>query len=199
MLVEWIIKSLKKNGEANIVLPDGIFTNIGNTNLKEFILNTCYIECIVSLPVGTFFNTLKKTFILTLHKKNDKELNKKQPYLVYTYLCSTIGETMDIYRFDIDENDLHNCVDLYQIYKSNKDNSKAKDIVKNDPRAKLINIDHFTKDSNWDIDLCWSDKEKEDLGIKKADSTMSISELELFIDDLFNDIKEYKENLKCLK
>ena len=60
LFTEWIIKSLKKGGEANIILPDGIFTNIANDELKKFILNTCYIESIISLPVGTFFNTPKK-------------------------------------------------------------------------------------------------------------------------------------------
>ena len=46
-------------------------------------------------------------------------MNKIQSYPVYTYLCSTIGETMDTYRFDIDENDLHDAVDLYNLYRGN--------------------------------------------------------------------------------
>lgn len=120
LFTEWIIKSLKKGGEANIILPDGIFTNIANDKLKKLILDSCYIESIISLPVGTFFNTPKKTFILTVHKKNDNERNIAQPYPIFTYLCSTIGETMDSYRFDIEENDLRDAVDLYTLYKTNK-------------------------------------------------------------------------------
>ena len=53
-----------------LFLPDGIFTNLGNTNLKEFILNNCFIESIISLPINSFFNTPKKTYILTIRKKN---------------------------------------------------------------------------------------------------------------------------------
>lgn len=199
LFVEWIIKSLKKNGEANIVLPDGIFTNIGNSKLKKFILNSCFIESIISLPVGTFFTTPKKTFILTLHKRNEQEENVKQPYPVYSYLCSSIGETMDSYRFDIEDNDLHDCVELYSLYKNNKDLPLVLQQVESNPRAKLIDIEHFDSESNWDINLCWSDDEKEKLGIKKADNIMSLNEFHSFIDELIDDINEYKETIECLK
>ena len=89
LFTEWIVKSIKKGGIANIILPDGIFTNIGNNKLKQLIIENCYIDSIISLPVGTFFNTPKKTFILTIHKRTEEEMNKIQSYPVYTYLCST--------------------------------------------------------------------------------------------------------------
>lgn len=71
LFTEWIVKSIKKGGIANIILPDGIFTNIGNNKLKQLIIENCYIDSIISLPVGTFFNTPKKTFILTIHKRTE--------------------------------------------------------------------------------------------------------------------------------
>lgn len=199
LFTEWIIKSLKKGGEANIILPDGIFTNIANDKLKKLILDSCYIESIISLPVGTFFNTPKKTFILTVHKKNDNELNIAQPYPIFTYLCSTIGETMDSYRFDIEGNDLRDAVDLYTLYKTNKTHSVILNAVNENPRAKLIPINHFNKDNNWDINLCWSNEEKEALGIKKKDNLMSLNEFNTFVDELIEDIKNYQEAIKCLE
>lgn len=143
LFVEWIIKSLKLGGEANIILPDGIFTNIGNDNLKKLIKEACFIESIISLPVGTFFNTPKKTFILTLHKRVTNELGIEQPYPVFSYLCSTIGEAMDANRFDIDDNDLKKAVDLYSLYKSNKKHTVVINTINKDPRAKLIDIKNF--------------------------------------------------------
>lgn len=199
LFTEWIIKSLKKGGEANVILPDGIFTNIANDKLKKLILDNCYIESIISLPVGTFFNTPKKTFIITIYKKTDKEKNIPQPYPVFAYLCSTIGETMDTYRFDIDDNDLKDAVTLYTLYKGNKEHSIVKDAVKNNPRAKLLEITKFNKDENWDINLSWSDEEKEALGIKKKDNVMSVDEFNSFVGELINDIKDYQEAIECLK
>lgn len=157
---EWIVKSLKRGGTANIILPDGIFTNIGNNKLKQLILNTCYVDCIISLPVGTFFNTPKKTFILTLHKRIESEMGQAQPYPVYAYLCSSVGETLDTYRFDISENDLHEAVDLYSLYKNNRTNMIAVNAVNDNPRAKLLHINQFGCDDNWNVELFWSDEEK---------------------------------------
>lgn len=199
LFTEWIIKSLKLGGVANIILPDGIFTNIGNDKLKQLILDNCYIDSIISLPVGTFFNTPKKTFILTVHKKTEKEKQIKQPYPVYTYLCSTIGETMDTYRFDIDENDLHDSVNLYSLYRGNRDNSIAVTAVEENPRAKLISIDKFDVNENWNIELFWTDEEKIELGIKKKDTVMSLDEFNGYISELIEDIKDYQEAIECLK
>ncbi|MBQ7010209.1 MAG: N-6 DNA methylase, partial [Clostridia bacterium] len=108
LFLEWIIRSLKYGGTANVVLPDGIFTNLGNTNLKELILKTCYIESIISLPINSFFNTPKKTYILTLRKKTEDEIDNeaKQNYKIFCYICKSVGETLDTYRFDTpDDND----------------------------------------------------------------------------------------------
>lgn len=199
LFTEWIVKSLKKGGEANVILPDGIFTNIANDKLKKLILDECFIESIISLPVGTFFNTPKKTFILTLHKRTDTEKGVVQPYPVFAYLCSTIGETMDTYRFDIEENDLKDAVSLYTLYKGAKGHQLVLDAVDSNPRAKLLCVDVFSKDVNWDINLHWSDDEKEALGIKKKDNIMSVDEFNSFVSELINDIKDYQEAISCLK
>jgi len=199
LFTEWIIKSLKKGGEANVILPDGIFTNIANDKLKQFILDSCYIESIISLPVGTFFNTPKKTYILTLHKRTDTEKGTTQPYPIYAYLCSTIGETLDSYRFDTEDSDLKDAVDLYTLYKTNKTHSMIKDAIKNNPRAKLLDIKSFNKDANWDINLHWTDEEKENLGIKKKENIMSVDEFNTYVSEIIGDIKNYQEAISCLK
>lgn len=199
LFTEWIIKSLKKGGTANIILPDGIFTNVGNEKLKQLIIENCYIDSIISLPVGTFFNTPKKTFILTVHKRTDEQVGVLQSYPVYTYLCSTIGESMDTYRFDIDENDLHDAVELYNLYRGNKENVIAISAVKDNPRAKLIGIEKFGIDENWNIDLFWSDDEKIELGIIKKDNIMTLDEFKTYVSELIGDIQDYKEAIECLK
>lgn len=39
--------------------------------------------------------------------------------------------------------------------------------MNDNPRAKLISIDKFGTENNWNIELFWSDEEKIELGIKK--------------------------------
>lgn len=205
LFLEWIVRSLKYDGTANIVLPDGIFTNLGNTNLKQLILDTCYIESIISLPVGSFFNTPKKTYILTLHKKSEEDFNnnKKQDYKVFTYICKSIGEELNVNRFDTpDDNDLHNAVIKYNSYKNLQDKNNIqvpfKTWFETDGKMKLLSIDNFPASENWNIDNFWSDEEKIELGFKEADNIMTISEFTSFCDELINDIINYKESVKCL-
>lgn len=206
LFLEWIIRSLKYNGVANIVLPDGIFTNLGNTKLKELILEQCYIESIISLPINSFFNTPKKTYILTIKKKKEEEIdnNVKQNYKVFAYLCKSIGETLDVYRFETpDDNDLHEAVNKYNSYKNLIDKANIQEPFKtwfeSDGKLKLIDVDNFSSDSNWNIDNFWTEEEKIELGFKEADNTITLDEFESFIDELVNDINNYKEAIECLK
>lgn len=199
LFTEWIVKSLKKGGEANVILPDGIFTNIANDKLKQMILDTCFIESIISLPVGTFFNTPKKTYILTLHKRTDNELGIEQPYPVFSYLCSTIGESLDTYRFDIEDNDLMDAVSLYTLYKSNMEHNIVKNAVSSNKRAKLLDIADFKVDENWNVELFWTDQEKEELGIKKKDNIMTLDEFNSFVSGIIEDIQDYQGAIECLK
>jgi type I restriction-modification system DNA methylase subunit len=72
LFMEWIIRALKPGGKAFIVVPDGIFNRQNDKNLRQYILDECIIDGIISLPLNTFFTTNKKTYILAITKKNNK-------------------------------------------------------------------------------------------------------------------------------
>lgn len=206
LFLEWIVRSLKRGGTANIVLPDGIFTNLGNTNLKNLILRECFIESIISLPLNSFFNTPKKTFILTLRKKTQEELDDgvKQEHKVFTYICKSIGETLDVYRHPVpDDNDLHAAVNNYNLYKNLPDKNNIQEPFKSwfeaDKKMKLLPIEQFPAEGNWYIDNFWTESEKIGLGFQEADNTMTLGEFQTFLDDIINDIHNYKEAIECLK
>ncbi len=82
LCLKWIISNLKKSGSAFIILPDSIFNVFANEVLRDEIKRRCYINCIISLPEKTFFNTPKKTYILGITKKEDDE--QKQDFPVFT-------------------------------------------------------------------------------------------------------------------
>jgi len=115
LFMEWIIRALKPNGKAFIIVPDGIFNRQNDKNLRQFIIDECYIDGIVSLPLNTFFTTNKKTYILCLTKKASKKDIQTDP--IFTYLVSEMGESRDVYRFDIDQDDLSEAVTLYSFFK----------------------------------------------------------------------------------
>jgi type I restriction-modification system DNA methylase subunit len=115
LFMEWIVRALKANAKAFIVVPDGIFNRQNDKNLREFLRQECFIDGIISLPLNTFFTTNKKTYILCITKKHKKSDIQTDP--VFTYLVSEIGESRDVYRFNIDQNDLDEATTLYGFLK----------------------------------------------------------------------------------
>ncbi|MCM1124505.1 MAG: hypothetical protein NC416_18170, partial [Eubacterium sp.] len=148
----------------------------------------------------------KKTYILTLKKKTEEEKDEgvKQSHKIFAYICKSIGEELNVTRFDTpDDNDLHSAVSKYNSYKNlpDKDNIQEpfKKWFEDDRKMKLLSIDDFPSDSNWNIDNFWTDEEKIELGFKEADNVMTLSEFQSFLDGLVNDISNYKEAVECLK
>lgn len=69
LFMEWIVRALKPGKKAFIVIPDGIMNRSNDKKLRDFILEQCNIDAVISLPLNTFFTTNKKTYILALTKK----------------------------------------------------------------------------------------------------------------------------------
>ncbi len=186
LFMEWIIKALKKGGKAFIVVPDGIFNRQNDKKLRQYILDTCYIDAIISLPEKTFFTTTKKTYILVITKKHDVLDNQADP--VFTYLISEIGESRDVKRFDIEQDDLKEAVNLYNAFKGNKQYFTG---LNPDKRCKIVSIDEFDSDKNWSVERWWSKEEKIELGIEETDKRVSISDFSDTIGDLVMTCNEF--------
>ena len=145
-----------------MVVPDGFLIRQNDSNLRAFIKKHCYIEGIISLPLKTFFTTNKKTYVLAIRKKHDVSDNQASP--VFSYLVSSIGETLDIYRFEAPENDLDKAVEMFSIFKAyprDKRQSLMDSIIfASDPRCKLWPIEKFDPETEWSVDRWWSKEEK---------------------------------------
>ncbi len=177
LFMEWIIKALKPNGKAFVVVPDGIFNRKNDKNLRQLILDNCFIDAIISLPLKTFFTTPKKTYILAVTKKSD--LSQMQLDPIFTYLCSEIGESRDVYRFDIEQDDLKEAVELFRSFKGNK---KGFTKLNHDKRCKLQSVALFKAEKDWSVEKMWSEEEMVELGLS--------------LDDDFNSIQDFKSNVQ---
>jgi len=189
LCLKWIISNLKKGGSAFIILPDGIFNVFANKVLRDEIKERCFINCIISLPSKTFFNTSKKTYILGITKKED--INIRQDFPIFTYLASSIGETLNIDRFDILENDLDKAKVLFNQYKGS-----PKDFKTDDPRCKLRSIEKFEKEKYWVIDKWWSKEEKINLGVDDDEEFLTIDEFREEIEHIKNELERFEAIIK---
>lgn len=189
LFVEWIIRALKPTGKAFIVIPDGIFNRQNDKNLRQFILEECFIDGIISLPIKTFFTTPKKTYILCLTKKADNRYVQTDP--VFTYLVSEIGESRDIYRFDIDQNDLDEAVILFNQFKGAKNFFKT-----DDNRCKIQPIEKFSPLNHWSVDRWWPKEEQISLGILNESDIVDVNEFSELVSDVSETLNEFSLLLK---
>ena len=190
LFMEWIVRALKPSGKAFVILPDGIFNRKYDKNLRKFILDNCYIDAIISLPIKTFFTTPKKTYILAITKKNN--LSDTQISPVFTYLCSEIGESRDINRFDIEQDDLKKAVKLFNLFKGNKEYFSE---INLDNRCKIQDISRFIDniETQWIIEKDWTETEKAELGIIEKNKPISIFDFSNTINMIVDNVKEHQQ------
>lgn len=190
LFMEWIVRALKPNGKAFVVVPDGILERSSDKKLRGFILENCYIDAIISLPVNTFFTTQKKTSILVITKKNN---NATQEFPVFTYLVSEIGESRNVNRFDIDQDDLTEAVELFNFYKGNKKSFQEFQHIKPDSRCKIIDINEFEFGSKkvWKIENWWTKEELIELGIVEKEKKVSLKSFGEIILEVSEKLKNF--------
>jgi type I restriction-modification system DNA methylase subunit len=191
LFMEWIIRALKPNGKAFVVVPDGMFNRKNDTRLRKFIKDECFIDAVISLPLNTFFSTSKKTYILVITKKQQITQIQKEP--IFTYLISEIGESRDSYRFDIKQDDLSEAVNQFNQFKGSKEHYKT-----TDTRCKILDVDWFDDLDSWIIDNCWSKKEKINLGVLKQDEVISVDEFANLMNEMSNTILSFKEEIQSI-
>jgi len=194
--VEWIINSLRPGGKAFIIIPDGILGRIVSSSkkLREYILENCYLDAIVSLPVRTFFANYEHTYILALTKKENVVF--KQDFPVFSYLVSNIGERLtSVKRESIDDNDLPEMIRLFKLYSVARADCKEM-LERESLRCKIINIDKFASEGHWVIDRWWTEEEKIKIGLSEAPQPVTITELNNAISTfqvVLNDYEQFAE------
>lgn len=193
LFMEWIIRALKPGGKAFVVVPDGIMNRSNDKRLRDFILEECNIDAVISLPINTFFTTNKKTYILAVTKKvpvmhEGIEVKVRQMTPIFTYLCSEIGETRDIYRFDMEQNDLAEAAGLFNMFKGSSGYFKTLD-----KRCKVVDIDAFYTDAHWSVERWWTREERIELGIEERTESVTPEEMGALVGDIANTLLEYQD------
>lgn len=194
LFLEWIIRSLKPSRKAFVIIPDGILNRLNDNKLRKFIRDECVLDGIISLPVNAFYRNPKKTYILALTKKEPKsEIERReqiQKDLVYTYIVSNTGETLDVKRFTIPENDLIEMASLFNQFKGAKASFKSPSL-----RCKIQDIERFDPDKHWSVDRWWTKEEQIELGIQEEETVFTLQEFREEIDETLEEFEEMREAL----
>jgi type I restriction-modification system DNA methylase subunit len=190
LFMQWIVEALKPGGKAFVVVPDGLLTRDNDSKLREFLIEKCFIDAVFSLPSKTFFSTMKKTYIFAFTKKHSIDEVQIDP--IFTHLSKDIGETLDIYRLDQNQNDLSDGATMYNQFKGAKHHFKSHDL-----RCRIVDFEWFQQhfDKSWRIEQLWSDKELIELGVKSAEKSITIKEFSEYLTELTETIESYSQRL----
>ena len=103
-----------------------------------------------------------------------------------------MGETLDVNRFPIPENNLGEMVSLFNQFKGAKDDVT----FKNKPRCKIQPFEKFDPKNHWAVDRWWTRAEQVDLGIEEEEAVVSLEEFTEITKDLEITIHGLSEELE---
>jgi len=185
LAIEWVVKNLKENGQALVVVPDGLLNQIV---VLEYLKRHCLIQGVISLPARSFYSTPKKTYILVLKKKLDVSEEQCDP--VFTYLADEIGETRDAKRWITDENHLEDLVTFLNQFKVSPASFRSPS-----SRCKIVNFIEFDNKSNWMVERWWSQEERLSLGLQSESIEVTEQELAEKIKEISEFLADFIENI----
>lgn len=168
LFIQLIIYSLKKDGVACIILPDGeLMTSPNNLTIRKFILNNCQLLKIVNIQGGLFTNTGIKTKALFIKKWNNDNYNQEIEFIELNETVKILGNKKlnDKLQFSFEENkkeltyinsniELIEFGEIFDLIKGSIQSSKVVEDSQGDGImiTQSKNKDDYKKIKNWIID-----------------------------------------------
>jgi type I restriction-modification system DNA methylase subunit len=107
MFVEKIVKSLRPNGKAAIIIPDGVLESPSLEDFRIKLLSEAEVEAVISLHPFVFRPyTTEKTYAIIIRRLPFKERGKKSRNPVFMYILENDGFQKGNKRYPIKENDI---------------------------------------------------------------------------------------------
>ena len=130
------ISSLSENGRMALVVPEGFLFRKELTKMREFMLENCQLQSIISLPQGVFLPyTGVKTNIIYATKVNQKLKSTEKRKDFWYFDVKSDGYTLDSHRRKLSTS---NDLTKYEEYRK-LDNDPQKD-VRQELRGELLQV-----------------------------------------------------------
>jgi restriction endonuclease S subunit len=91
LFIQLVIYSLKQDGIACIILPDGELMTSNNMTIRKYILDNCQLLKIISIQGGVFTNTGIKTKALIIKKCNNDNYNQDIEFIELNEEVKVLG------------------------------------------------------------------------------------------------------------
>ena len=91
LFIQLVIYSLKKDGIACIILPDGELMTSNNMSIRKYILDNCQLLKVITIQGGAFTNTGVKTKVLIIKKCNNDNYNQDIEFIELNKEVKVLG------------------------------------------------------------------------------------------------------------
>ena len=91
LFIQLVIYSLKTDGIACIILPDGELMTSNNMTIRKYILDNCQLLKVINIQGGTFTNTGVKTKALIIKKCNNDNYNQDIEFIELNEEVKVLG------------------------------------------------------------------------------------------------------------
>ena len=91
LFIQLVIYSLKKDGLACIILPDGEIMTSNNMSIRKYILDNCQLLKVININGGAFTNTGIKTKALIIKKCNNDNYNQEIEFIELNKEVKVLG------------------------------------------------------------------------------------------------------------
>jgi len=162
-----MIKSMKEDGKAGIILPHGILFRGGQEGkIREQIIKNDLIEAIIALPSKLFFGTGIPVAVLIFNKNKPKE-KKNKILIIDAEKDYQEGKNQNILR----KQDIKKIVDAYEAYANQEKYCRVVDINELEANDFNLNVKRYvdTSDEEEVIDVAQVIREIDNIEAEKKE------------------------------
>jgi len=120
LFLQHIIDKLNDEGHAFVVLNGSpLFSGdagSGESNIRKWILDNDFLEALIQLPTGEFFNTGITTYIWCLNKNKSSEMKDKILFINAEEQCQKLKKSKGQKTKEVDEQSKLRIADIFENY-----------------------------------------------------------------------------------
>lgn len=184
LFMQHMISKMSEKGSRVGIVTSGspLFTGgagSGESNIRKWIIDNDWLECIVALPTDLFYNAGIGTYIWILTNNKEERRKGKVQLINAVSFCTPSKKSLGNKRNDIREEDIRKILDIYNAFEKNGEFSR---VFNNQDFGYLeLTVEQPKRKANGELDL--------KKGNKQPDSSLRSTERVT----LDKDVKEYFE------
>ena len=170
LFMQHMLSKMSEKGSRVGIVTSGspLFTGgagSGESDIRKWIIDNDWLECIVALPTDLFYNTGIGTYIWILSNNKEERRRGKVQLINAVTFCTPSKKSLGSKRNDIREEDISQVLDIYNAF----DNGKYSHVFRNQDFGYLeLTVEQPKRKANGELDL--------KKGNKQADSKLRSTE-----------------------